>query len=280
MVTPQPGRQRWLSGLAAVVALGSASTGALAAPAEVVPRPPVRMLVELAPLSTAVATRGERLQTHLAPAAAARIKAASDRLLAAESNDPRAIDALARQAAVSLLPAVAPAADIEVVAFLVLLQASRDMDRDLHEIMDQVKALSLVKQQVRSQLTEVETVLKQRGEPTGTAAAEPPAATRRGAAPVAAAKARSPVLHIEYFRPPVPARLPEDLQRLPTAELQDWARQLHGQRDSLDALAEMSEMESLRLQMAMDRRSKFVQALSNLEKKMSDTADTVVQNLK
>ena len=39
-------------------------------------------------------------------------------------------------------------------------------------------------------------------------------------------------------------------------------------------------MESLRLQMAMDRMSKFMSTLSNLLKKMSDTGSTITQNLK
>jgi hypothetical protein len=47
-----------------------------------------------------------------------------------------------------------------------------------------------------------------------------------------------------------------------------------------DSMSEMGEMDSLRLQMAMDRASKFMQTLSNMEKKMSETSDAVVKNLK
>jgi hypothetical protein len=43
---------------------------------------------------------------------------------------------------------------------------------------------------------------------------------------------------------------------------------------------EMSEEESLRLQMAMDRQSKFMEALSNIEKKLAQTQDSIIQNLK
>jgi hypothetical protein len=48
----------------------------------------------------------------------------------------------------------------------------------------------------------------------------------------------------------------------------------------LDTLGDMDEMAGLRLQMAMDRRSKFMSALSNVLKKMADTNSSVVQNLK
>lgn len=41
-----------------------------------------------------------------------------------------------------------------------------------------------------------------------------------------------------------------------------------------------SELESLRLQMAMDRRAKAMETLSNLLKKTSETAASIVQNLK
>ncbi len=47
-----------------------------------------------------------------------------------------------------------------------------------------------------------------------------------------------------------------------------------------DDRSEMSEMTSLRLQMTMDRRSKFISTLSNIMKKISTTQDTLVQNIK
>jgi hypothetical protein len=48
----------------------------------------------------------------------------------------------------------------------------------------------------------------------------------------------------------------------------------------LDGMNEMSEMESLRLQMMMDRKSKLVSVLDMLMKKIAATQDAVVQNLK
>jgi len=48
----------------------------------------------------------------------------------------------------------------------------------------------------------------------------------------------------------------------------------------LNDLAEMSDQTSAELQRAMDRHSKFLTTLSNLEKKISDTAQAITQNLK
>jgi len=74
----------------------------------------------------------------------------------------------------------------------------------------------------------------------------------------------------------VPADLhPGKLGRL--AELETVVDQIE---DKLDSLSEMGEMESLRLQMAMDRMSKMMTTLSNLLKKISDTASGITQNIK
>lgn len=55
--------------------------------------------------------------------------------------------------------------------------------------------------------------------------------------------------------------------------------------DALDTvsggdLGDMSQMDSMRLQMVMDRTSKFAQSLSNIMKKISDTSSQIVGNLK
>jgi len=51
-------------------------------------------------------------------------------------------------------------------------------------------------------------------------------------------------------------------------------------KGDLDSMSEMGEMESLRLQMLMDRKSKMMSTLSNLLKKIHDTQQSIIQNLK
>jgi hypothetical protein len=51
-------------------------------------------------------------------------------------------------------------------------------------------------------------------------------------------------------------------------------------KNDLDSMSEMGEMESLRLQMAMDRMAKMMSTLSNLLKKISDTSQSITQNIK
>jgi hypothetical protein len=61
---------------------------------------------------------------------------------------------------------------------------------------------------------------------------------------------------------------------------QDIDNQIERSKGDVDSMSEMGEMESLRLQMAMDRMLKMMSTLSNLLKKMSDTNTTITQNLK
>ena len=51
-------------------------------------------------------------------------------------------------------------------------------------------------------------------------------------------------------------------------------------KNDLDSMSEMGEMESLRLQMAMDRLNKMMATLSNILKKISDTSQQITQNIK
>ncbi|MBV8170933.1 MAG: hypothetical protein JO219_03270 [Candidatus Eremiobacteraeota bacterium] len=51
-------------------------------------------------------------------------------------------------------------------------------------------------------------------------------------------------------------------------------------QDLLEELDDMTEMQSLRLQLAMDRRSKFIETLSNIMKKIESTQETLLQNMK
>jgi putative addiction module CopG family antidote len=48
----------------------------------------------------------------------------------------------------------------------------------------------------------------------------------------------------------------------------------------LDSQSDLSEMDAMRLQMLMDRRSKAMEALSNIMKKISETQEVLTQNLK
>jgi hypothetical protein len=67
------------------------------------------------------------------------------------------------------------------------------------------------------------------------------------------------------------------------ADPADWQKTaaLHDElQTNLDSMGELGDTESLRLQMAMDRMSKMMTTLSNILKKVSDTAQSINQNIK
>ncbi|MBS1512980.1 MAG: hypothetical protein JST86_19230 [Bacteroidetes bacterium] len=63
-------------------------------------------------------------------------------------------------------------------------------------------------------------------------------------------------------------------------KLSDATKMAEPDKNKKDALSEMSETNQLRMQMYMDRRNKMIDALSNILKKVSDTEQQVIQNLK
>jgi hypothetical protein len=60
----------------------------------------------------------------------------------------------------------------------------------------------------------------------------------------------------------------------------DLDRTPHELTLAVDGVSDVSESESLRLQMSMDRRSKFLATLSNVLKKLDDTQSSLLANLR
>jgi len=131
-------------------------------------------------------------------------------------------------------------ADIEALTFLVMMEAAKSQQEDLKAIMDGVKAINDAKE-----------------------------TSRRGAARNASPNAPRPRAAINRAAMSVVPRSKQDI-----------AAQIERVKNDIDSMSEMGEMESLRLQMAMDRMSKMMSTLSNLAKKISDTSATITQNLK
>jgi hypothetical protein len=170
---------------------------------------------------------------------------------------------------------LAAGADIAELAFVVLMEAAQDADRDLRDIMAAVKAMTSAKQALRDVVSRVGRDV----------------AANTGASDV----------HLTFGEDglggegsyhhaviPVPdACFPGGLRAVATdlhpgpVTTEDQLRAIRDDLgDRLDSMSALSEVTALRLQMAMDRRSKFVEALSNIMKKIDSTQETIVQNLK
>lgn len=234
-------------------------------------------------------------QRHLRPSGIAKLEKMGGTLapdIAAGSD----LDPLRGRAEVEVsrsFPGLA-AMDVSEAAYIVLSMAVKDMDDDIRTIMAEIRAMNAAKQKLREWIKELNGWISQEmskvaGSPdiknetvTGQGT------TARAARPAAKAipppvgrltfeTRRSPVIHFEYVKTPAVPPLPPYRPGLPVSGLKSLLDDFKG---DLDRMNEMSEMTSLRLQMTMDRRSKFIQTLSNIMKKMSTTQESLVQNIK
>lgn len=158
-------------------------------------------------------------------------------------------------------------ADIEALAFLVMMEASKSAEEDLKSIMDGVKLINKQKDALRSVVDEL-------NQQTAAIKAQP-------STPCNTPLCRSLSSRISQIQSQSPAspRL-RRVQLRPSPTYADLNAARSDIKSNLDSLSEMGETESMRLQMAMDRQSKMMAALSNILKKMSDTNDSIVQNIK
>lgn len=145
-------------------------------------------------------------------------------------------------------------ADIEAMSFLVLMQAAKSAQEDLKAIMGKVKSINNQKKQMRDALT----TMQKRD--TGIS------------------RVQLDSLTLLLIKKPVSINTPASRTKpVSKKELDNFGNTM---KNDLDSMSEMGEMESLRLQMAMDKLSKMMSTLSNLFKKISNTAEQITQNLK
>lgn len=153
--------------------------------------------------------------------------------------------------------------DIEALAMLVTMQTAKSAQEDLKAIMAGVKSINEQKAKQRELLTRIQKQQAING------------------------------IQVDSFRflqsrtALIQQRQNPDLLRfepagnnsrpLTKAELKSNIDQL---KNDLESMNEMGEMESLRLQMAMDRMNKMYSTVSNMMKKIDSLQSQIIQNLK
>ena len=142
-----------------------------------------------------------------------------------------------------------------------MMECTRQADADLREAMAQMRAAHERKAAMR------ETAKAQRE-------------GAKSASTSASAEIAGPEASAICVDPPCQHQLVPAQPRLELANVGAAAEQSPPPAADSDSLSEASEIMSLRLQMYMDRRSKAIEALSNLMKKQSDTSSTIISNLK
>jgi putative addiction module CopG family antidote len=167
-------------------------------------------------------------------------------------------------------------ADIETLVMLVMQQMARDAEEDLRALLAEMQAKNAAKKALRDLIrrmkrdrlaNELRREYDQRLDCTQGMGSER-----------AYHRVRLPVLDPETaggLRWAVADLAGEKLMRL--QQLDCIVDEVQGK---LDSLSDLSELDAMKLQMLMDRRSKFIETLANIMKKVSETQAALVGNLK
>ena len=180
-------------------------------------------------------------------------------------------------------------ADIMALAFIVMMEAAKSAREDLKAIMDGVKAINKEKEGWRKVAKAINSLAAAGScKPDDFDVSLMESVIPRG--PVSTLRGK-PIGTATLYRNAVYFNAPDSSGATVTGGFvvqgtkggvtkKDVENAKETIKNTLDSLSEMGEMESLRLQMAMDRLSKLMSTLSNLLKKSSDTASAITQNIK
>jgi hypothetical protein len=152
-------------------------------------------------------------------------------------------------------------ADIEALVLIVMMNAAKDAEADLQNVMSSMQKLNAARKALREEMER----LKKEGAKLG----------KKGPKPAWLATithAKTP-LGFAYEVLPATAATTCATPSSPDACLDE-------DQQKSDTLDDLGEQLQLQLQMAMDRRSKFLTTLSNIMKKVESTSDTIIQNFK
>lgn len=158
--------------------------------------------------------------------------------------------------------------DVEALVILIMMQTANDSEKDLKDMMAEMRKRNEEKQRLREameKMKENNTMTRQRldsfrlltkPEVKTVTATQP---TRLQTTPTVT-KVNKPIN-----------------QQISQAEIKQVQDSL---KLKMDSMSEMNQERSMRLQMMMDKRSKAMETLSNIMKKISETQDTIISNLK
>lgn len=145
--------------------------------------------------------------------------------------------------------------DIEVLTFLVLMQASKSAQEDLKAIMSKVKSINEKKSKLRQALRTLKAGKAIRNNIQLDSLKRAVGLVKQEPKPIRAVA----------IKPATKPELDNTLQEV---------------NNELDSMSEMGEMESMQLQRYMDRLTQLNALLSNIMKKVSATSSSIISNLK
>ena len=159
--------------------------------------------------------------------------------------------------------------DIEALVALVMMQVAKDNERDLKDAMEQVKKTNEEKQKMR----EAQEAMEKNKNAMSTQTLDSFRSLVRSGVN-ATQKTQTARLQTTPNVTKVNTTVTAKASVTDIKKVQD---DMQAKQESLN---ELSEQRSLKMQMYMDRRSKTMETLSNIMKKISETQDSIIQNMK
>jgi len=167
--------------------------------------------------------------------------------------------------------------DITALVCIVMMEAAKSAQEDLRAIMESVKSINAAKSAQRDLISKIgHDIAENAGQRDG----KPPLKFAARGVGSEDGYHRIPMPHADAGSPGGLRRVRTNMHKGPIKDVCILCAIQDELKNDLDSMSEMREMESLRLQMAMDRLGKLMSALSNILKKVSDTESSIVANLK
>ena len=229
------------------------------------------------PVPPEIAKRAEALRASLQPSARGWIEQQAQMEAKRPVPNADALRAAIRQRFADSLAqktsraagAAAGQADVDAIVMMVMEQAAQDSEQELQAQMQQMQEATKEKQALRQLAEEMQQAQAQ---------AQMQASAKNAGCKTAFCQslpARLNELNRSSAGLPHPTHLqaPNNITGQQLASLEAQIKQAD------DSLGDMSQQLQVELQMSMDRRSKALETLSNIEKSESDTQNSIVQNL-
>jgi len=154
-------------------------------------------------------------------------------------------------------------------SFLVILNAVNEMDEDIKVILDEIEEMQMTQQEIADFKSKLGEYSDGSGDPV------PAGDLVEFRYKYNTEWDKTPNLGLEYIRTPQ-----IKLRSLNKIEKDNLAAEIQALDALSDSLDDISEIVQLKLQMAMDRRAKYISTLSSIMAKISQTRDTVIENIK
>ena len=175
-----------------------------------------------------------------------------------------------------------PTQDINVLVQLVMFELWQSEEEALKEMLEEMHRMNQAKKKQREYIAQLK---KQKASARSKMREEYEALSKRPLTasvpkkprPVRTSPKMASTRYLKIRYPKTPKIVYKNAKNMNLAELDKYVEDMEHKMDTLSGL---SEELSLKLQLLMDRRSKIIQTLSNILKKISQTSETLISNIK